>query len=210
MFTGCILFSTPQHILLQVNCTHYNSIESGIESLLIPAEIINNIDFQFSISNTSLYFTGNEEVLLLYLDLLALQHAVNNSSKLKFSLLLQKFLSKINIQNEKDQLSSSQIDILEQYIVQNLQNQLKIQDLAKVLGINQQYLKIRFKNSFGITVHDYIRNKRLDKAVILIRSNCYSLHEIALKIGYSSLSSFSQAFKQKFGESPLSYKISNN
>jgi AraC-like DNA-binding protein len=187
MVSGYIKNSDTRYICIKINCTQYNVLDSDIELLVVPIEDILHSNLEISKSITTIPFKGDEEVLILYLDLLLLQHDTQPVNRLRFNLLLNKFFEKITLQHKNNQLEIAQIKEIEKHIDAHIHENLKIQDLAKIVGINQQYLKIRFKNTFGIT-----------------------LHEIALKIGYSSLSSFSQAFKQKFGKSPLSYKISNN
>lgn len=210
MISGIIRKKDSEKICINVNCEQYNISESTIEVLEIPLDCINHLAIEHLKFETSIYFKGDGEILVLFLDLLSLQHDSNVLSKIKFNILIHKFFEKIIVQSGKNELTEEQVAELKEYIETHLHETLKIQDLAKIIEINQQYLKERFKNTYGVTVHEYIVNQRLEKAKYLIKDSHYSLQEIALKIGYSSLSSLSQAFKHKFRKPPLSFKISNN
>lgn len=206
------------------------SIEYNDESLLITPDILSAIDnkqieiaaisldiefgkrLQLNSADTTLIrFTGKEDSLLIYLDILDLQENLySNHYQIRMNILLHKLFKTIQLSINTKIFTGIQIQYLQDYIQANLKAPLRIQDLSKIMGINQQYFKQQFKNTFDNSVHEYIKAKRLDKAMYLIQNSDESLGSIALKIGYSSISSFSQAFKNHFGKSPMHYKISKN
>ncbi|TCK98488.1 AraC family transcriptional regulator [Natranaerovirga hydrolytica] len=77
-----------------------------------------------------------------------------------------------------------------------------IKDLAKCVGINEGKLKEGFKMVEGKPVHTYIIDQRLEKALIYLE-NGYLVHQVAFMVGYQDPSSFSRAFKKKYGLSPI-------
>ena len=207
MISGCISFTENQRICVQIDHTSQGMVNTQIEKVLISSELIPKLNFEYTSFSKELYFSADKDILLLYLDLVTLQHERNPANKLKFSLLVQKFFDNINIQHSHTKkLCAEEMHIFEEYIKNSISEQIKIQELAKVLGINQQYLKVRFKNSTGFTIREYIITKRLEHAISLMKTRKYSLQQIAAQVGYSSLSSFSQAFKHKYGISPQSFK----
>lgn len=203
------------------------SIEYNNDFLIITPDILSVIDNkQIEIAPISLNtefgkglqlnsdlirFIGKEESLLLYLDILDLQENKSaNHYEIRMDILLHKLFKTIQLSINTKIFTGIQIQYLQDYIQNNLKASLRIQDLSKVMGINQQYFKQQFKNTFDNSVHEYIKAKRLDKAMLHIQSSDESLGSIALKVGYSSISSFSQAFKNHFGQTPMHYKISKN
>lgn len=78
--------------------------------------------------------------------------------------------------------------------------------LSKLIGINEYKLKKGFKELFGITIFGYIFNRRMNLAQRLLLDTTKSVKEIAYQIGYSSPQHFSNAFKQKFGQTPNSIR----
>lgn len=87
-------------------------------------------------------------------------------------------------------------------ILASLNNPPTIQELSIAIGINQCYLKKGFKEIFGTTVYDYVQEQRMLKAKMLLHTNKYSVSQVAEKIGFSSQSSFSAAFKKFTGVFP--------
>lgn len=198
---NCLYVSPSQPDESLYECTY-------LPQLIITHEVINKIKLPNTINLEKVYFAGDEEGLLFYLDMLDTIKNPSTNHQLRLTLLLNRFLQTIRISSGKNRFQDKlRIDI-EDYINHNLHASLKIIDLAKRFGLNQQYFKVQFKNSFATSVHDYIKNKRLDHALILIKNENQSMSEIASSVGYSSTSSFSQAFKLKFGKSPIHYRIS--
>ena len=79
---------------------------------------------------------------------------------------------------------------------------LQVADLARVAGISSARLHARFVAECGQTPMDYIRSRRLHKAVTLLRESMLPIGEIACRVGYSSQSAFAAAVLREFGTSP--------
>lgn len=95
------------------------------------------------------------------------------------------------------------------YIIDNLSNNLTIPIISSAVGTNQCYLKKGFKEVFGQTIFEFIQENRMIKAKHLLESNPQNITDVAYSVGYASLSSFSQAYKNYFGISPLEYSKQN-
>lgn len=80
-----------------------------------------------------------------------------------------------------------------------------LQEIALAAGINSNKLKYGFKHLFGTTVFGFIRNLRLEQARILLQGGNISVTEVALQVGYGSLSHFARLFKQTYGLSPYAF-----
>lgn len=78
---------------------------------------------------------------------------------------------------------------------------LQVADLARVAGCSAR-LHARFVAECGQTPMDYIRSRRLHKAVTLLRESMLPIGEIACRVGYSSQSAFAAAVLREFGTSP--------
>jgi AraC-like DNA-binding protein len=79
---------------------------------------------------------------------------------------------------------------------------LQVADLARVAGLSSARLHARFVAECGQTPMDYIRSRRLHKAVGLLRNSALPIGEIACRVGYSSQSAFAAAVLREFGASP--------
>lgn len=78
--------------------------------------------------------------------------------------------------------------------------------LSKHFGYSYSYLSDIFHKTTGDTLMNYYTQRRLDVAAMLITENRLSVGEIAELLKYSSIYSFSRAFKNHFGKSPTEYK----
>ncbi len=75
-------------------------------------------------------------------------------------------------------------------------------DLASSLGISPRALSHQFKTYFGISVPEWLTERRLVRARDLVVGGSIPLTEIATSLGYAHLSNFSTAFSKRFGLPP--------
>jgi AraC-like DNA-binding protein len=75
-------------------------------------------------------------------------------------------------------------------------------ELARQVGMCQSRLCRCFKEVYGMTPFDYLRNKRIEKAEQLLRRGELNVTQVALSVGYASISHFTKAFKQQTGMLP--------
>ncbi len=80
--------------------------------------------------------------------------------------------------------------------------------LARLICLNEYKLKTGFKELFGMPVHAYIINKRLEKARLLMEGEKLKVTEAALRVGYNDLSYFAEKFRKKYGVNPSEYSRS--
>jgi len=88
------------------------------------------------------------------------------------------------------------------FILDNLGENLTIPVIANHVNTNQCYLKKGFKEVFQQTIFEFIQENRMEKARHLLQTANPNITEISFNVGYSSLSSFSQSYKNFFGISP--------
>ena len=82
-----------------------------------------------------------------------------------------------------------------------------LEDLGRKVGCSQFYLSRTFSKEMGMTIAQYLRKLRMDRAAELLRSGKFNVTQAAVEVGYSSLSHFSQAFHESFGCCPGLYGI---
>ena len=79
-----------------------------------------------------------------------------------------------------------------------------ITTLARRVGVNECYLKTDFREHTGLSIGEYVRKARMERALALIESNRCSVLQAATFVGYSNPSHFSRAFKRFHGYLPSS------
>jgi len=113
-----------------------------------------------------------------------------------FAYLSQETNQKINTA-EKEKLFKAK-DI----ITNNISSPPSLNELSKMIGLNNNKLKKNFKELFGVPVFKYLQNERLEKAFTLLKRSEFSTQEVAWNVGYESVSSFSNAFLKKYNIRP--------
>lgn len=95
------------------------------------------------------------------------------------------------------------------YIYVHIKERITIEDLAAHTDLSPSYLSRLFKEEIGISVSDYIREQKIEKAQHLLKFCDYSLIDIANYLSFSSQSHFIQTFRKLTGITPKKYRDLN-
>lgn len=95
------------------------------------------------------------------------------------------------------------------YIEQNFQNNITIEDIARVCGINRSYFGKIFKRSTGRSPQEFLMNYRMIKAAELLKLTSLSIADIGSAVGYENQLHFSRAFKNIYGIPPREWRNRN-
>lgn len=79
-----------------------------------------------------------------------------------------------------------------------------ISQLSRLVLLNEFKLKKQFKETFGLTIHNYIQKVRMEEAYAMIKNNNIMIFEAALRLGYKDTSHFIHLFKKYYGFTPKS------
>ncbi len=79
------------------------------------------------------------------------------------------------------------------------------QEFSK-LGVSQRRMSEIFKDEYGITLYEYMKNRRLEEAIHLLINTDKDIIDIAYSVGFGGLSSFYRFFKSETGMPPLAYR----
>lgn len=93
-----------------------------------------------------------------------------------------------------------------EYLHQNYNNKILIDDIASRLHISSRYLSSLFYEYSKQTIIQYLNNYRINKAIELMANTNESLTEIALSVGLNNAQNFSKVFHTIIGEKPSTYR----
>lgn len=92
------------------------------------------------------------------------------------------------------------------YIENNLEENIRLEEVAKVAGYSIPHFYRVFSALVGHSVKEYVRKRRLSNAMYDLMTSKRSITEIAFEYGYESHEAFTRAFKVAYGESPSNFR----
>lgn len=96
---------------------------------------------------------------------------------------------------------------LKEIIQDQIDTNLSLTNISKSLDIHPSYLSREFSKHFNnLSFGEYTRKLRIEKAIELMKTNPYSLTEIAYLTGFSDQSHFTRIFKKHTGQNPSVYR----
>jgi len=111
-----------------------------------------------------------------------------------------------------DNKKSTQADLVprllqaRQFIEARYLDPIKTADVAEHVALSEYHFARLFKSAFELTVHQYVIRLRLDEARHRLELSNQRVTDIALDVGYNSLSAFITAFRKYCGVSPSMYQ----
>ena len=97
---------------------------------------------------------------------------------------------------------------LREHIDTNIDQRISVEALAKLANLSVCYFVRAFKQSVGVTPHDYLIRRRVKRTMELLSHTDMSLSEIALAAGFADQSHCARRFRQHVGMSPRDYRWS--
>jgi AraC-like DNA-binding protein len=96
--------------------------------------------------------------------------------------------------------------LCQNYIFNHLYEELSLDRLAEVAGLNASYLSQLFKKETGIAVSDYIQRERIEEAKRLMDTPGITLSDIATRLHFNDQSYFTKVFKKFTGSTPRQFR----
>jgi AraC-like DNA-binding protein len=107
-------------------------------------------------------------------------------------------------------VARERVERVKEILARDLANPPTLETLGQQVGCSPFYLSRIFSREVGLTIPQYLRNIRMERAADLLRTGRYNVTEAAIEVGYSSLSHFSKAFCETIGCCPVLYPAAKN
>ncbi|MFB8794570.1 MAG: helix-turn-helix transcriptional regulator [Microcoleus sp.] len=120
--------------------------------------------------------------------------------------LLNRSVQKPNIRDFEGGLVPGKLQIVINYINDYLSRDLHLAELAKLVQMSPDYFCRLFKQSTGITPHQYMTQYRIEKAKQLLKIPDLSITYISQQVGFHDHSHFSKTFCKIVGVTPKKYR----
>lgn len=85
---------------------------------------------------------------------------------------------------------------------------LTVDDLAAAACMSRAHFSREFRRAFGESPHAYLLTRRLERAATLLRGTDYSVADICMQVGLTSVGSFTTSFRRAYGLTPTQYRES--
>lgn len=95
---------------------------------------------------------------------------------------------------------------IRRYMEEHLDEPLTISTLSRRACLSATTFKAGFRRLYGLPVHAWLRQRRMERAAELLRSSSLSVLGVAQSVGYSSASQFTAAFRRHYGVTPVQYR----
>ena len=203
-------------VIINPNVEH-TEMSNELDSLEYIALGIEGIAFTLPDSEqpeASLFtYQGERDEVLFYLDriLYEIQHHVDGyeiicRNIIEILIVKLKRAKNISVEAHQSQNLSHAVALVKQYIDQNYQHPITLDDLSDVGSINKYYLVHKFKEDLQTSPIKYLNQVRVDRAKDLLETSDYTIAAISNFSGFSSQSFFSQVFRRETNQTPSEYR----
>lgn len=94
----------------------------------------------------------------------------------------------------------------ESFILQNYHQPIRMKQLLEVTNVSESQLNRMYQKAFQLSPMERVAAIRMEQAAQLLRNPSHSVTNVALQVGYQSMSAFLLQFKKKYGVSPKEYQ----
>lgn len=92
------------------------------------------------------------------------------------------------------------------FIEQNYQNDISVEDIAAHCGLNRSYFGRIFRDTVGQSPQEFLLSYRMSKAAQLLKTTNLTIQEVSHRVGYANPLHFSRAFKGVYSLSPRDWR----
>lgn len=131
-------------------------------------------------------------------------HSVDDVQKLQYNMLLD-FTNRVVQVSIPATVSATVFKCLEFIDIHYIDN-ISILDITEHLKLSKSYISKHFKEDVGMTIGEYILNKKIEHAKTLLAYTDKSLSEISEHLNFSSQSYFHNVFRRTVGITPKVYR----
>ncbi|MES2417481.1 MAG: AraC family transcriptional regulator [Bacteroidota bacterium] len=132
--------------------------------------------------------------------------------RIKAEELICRLLMELEKRDEKRLYALNTQDIraiykVKEQILEHLETQPTIMELAVEAGMSPTKLKRLFRQVFGNSIFSYYQEFRMKEAALLLKDKKLSVSDVGYRLGFTNLSHFSRIFKEHIGMKPKQYAM---
>ncbi len=187
-----------EEIFLRLSINYKEDIDKIKSSLLellivlqrsIPYEVINQ---NFSVQDFLIHILKIKDI---------------RNIKISYINHIQNIIERVN-NSRKHELNGLIVKAIN-YIDENYNKNISLDDVAKEINMSYHYFSKFFKDSMGKNFVDYLTELRIEKSKEMLKNLNISIKEVSFEIGYSDPNYFSKIFKKVTGMTPSDFRINS-
>jgi AraC-like DNA-binding protein len=92
------------------------------------------------------------------------------------------------------------------FINERYQEPIDLEEISREACLSRYHFLRLFREEFATTPHQYLIDRRIEKAKELLRQRRLTVTDVCFEVGFQSLGSFSTLFRQRVGDAPVNYR----
>ena len=140
---------------------------------------------------------------------LQIDNILNDNRNIKYARLTAALVGLVDIglkYAENFEKSNDKLTDIISFISDNALNKITIDEICEKTHISKYHLCRIFKENMGVTIGEFIKNRRLSVAKQLLRNSEYKISEISEKCGFSDSGFFAKVFLKEVGITPSAFR----
>ena len=142
-------------------------------------------------------------------DVFTFQKKVINAEELKEVIeIIRDFVKNLIVENSSGRADNTELMIKKavQYINDNYDKKISLDDIAGYVGISKYYFSVLFKKEKDITFSSYLNSVRIEKAKQLLKNPQTTINDVVYEVGFNDSQYFSKTFKKYAGMTVTEYR----
>lgn len=203
--------SAPSHLDALLTVASHKQLQQVINHMARTGIRENNLDLIFK-NSQGLLFKSTATIESLPETKNAGSFIINATRIIYRNKTMEDYRNKVNVQSQRYptrnrsvllQENRKIIENLRNYLLQNLDQEFPgIKELARKMGASESKIKKGFKFYYDTSIYHYFKEKRFEKAHLLLAQTEKQVSTVARECGFVSTSHFSRSFKEHFGYRP--------
>jgi AraC family transcriptional regulator len=115
-------------------------------------------------------------------------------------------VSKLNVVPRRGGLPKARLKRVLEYIDANVYRKITLSELAGVVNMSLYYFAVLFRQSTGLSPHQYVLKQRVKRAKELLRNPNRSVLDVSMSVGFEHQNNFARAFRRVIGVSPTQFR----
>ena len=115
-------------------------------------------------------------------------------------------LSTVRIESGIDEAAADKTNTVVNFVMQHFSEDLSLERIAGLVGMNASYFSRFFKRSTGNTFNEFVTQIRVGKACELLSTTEQQISNISYAVGYNNIANFNRRFRERKDITPREYR----